>query len=123
MTSRREARGEVMTLSGDAFASGQSALRPEARANLDRVIEFLSRSGGRSVLIEGHTDNRGSANLNQVLSQRRAEAVMRALAEEGIDPARMSAVGRGLDQPVADNASAEGRARNRRVDIILLDPA
>jgi outer membrane protein OmpA-like peptidoglycan-associated protein len=122
LTTRREARGEVMTLAGDAFASGQANLLPEARANLDRVVEFLGRAGNRSVLIEGHTDNRGSANLNQALSQRRAEAVMRALAEEGIDAARMSAVGRGMDQPVADNASAEGRSRNRRVEIIVLDP-
>jgi outer membrane protein OmpA-like peptidoglycan-associated protein len=121
LTTRREARGEVMTLAGDAFASGQATLLPEARDNLDRVVEFLGRAGGRSVLIEGHTDNRGSANLNQALSQRRAEAVMRALVEEGIDAGRMSAVGRGMDQPVADNASAEGRARNRRVDIIVLD--
>ncbi len=121
MSSRREARGEVMTLSGEAFASGQSALRPEARDNLDRVIAFLQAAGDKQVLIEGHTDNRGSANLNQVLSQRRAEAVMRALVEEGIDPSRMTAAGRGMDQPVADNRSAEGRARNRRVDIVVLD--
>lgn len=121
MTSRREARGEVMTLSGDAFGSGQANLLPEARANLDRVIEFLSRAGAKQVLIEGHTDNRGSANLNQVLSQRRADAVMQALVEEGIDAARLSTAGRGMDAPIADNASAEGRARNRRVDIIVLD--
>jgi outer membrane protein OmpA-like peptidoglycan-associated protein len=122
MTSRREARGEVMTLSGDAFASGQAQLRPEARDNLDQVTAFLSRHPGRQVLIEGHTDNRGSANLNQVLSQRRAESVLRALVEEGIGAERMTAVGRGMAEPIADNASAEGRARNRRVDIVLLDP-
>jgi outer membrane protein OmpA-like peptidoglycan-associated protein len=122
ITARRESRGEVMTLSGDAFASGQSALRPEARANLDRVVDFLARAGEREVLVEGHTDNRGSANLNQVLSQRRADAVRQALVEEGIDGSRIRAVGRGMDMPVADNGSAEGRARNRRVDIVLLDP-
>jgi outer membrane protein OmpA-like peptidoglycan-associated protein len=121
MTSRREARGEVMTLSGDAFASGQAALLPEARANLDRVIEFLRRAGDRAVLIEGHTDNRGSANLNQVLSQRRADAVKQALIEEGIAASRLGTAGRGMESPIADNASAEGRARNRRVDIIVLD--
>ena len=120
MTSRRDARGEVMTLSGDAFAVGSAQLRPEARANLGRVLEFLRAAGSAEVLIEGHTDNRGSANLNQALSQRRAEAVRQALIEEGIDAARLRAVGRGMDSPVADNASEEGRARNRRVEIVVL---
>ena len=121
MTSRRDARGEVMTLSGDAFASGQASLRPEARANLSRVIDFVQSAGAARVLIEGHTDDRGSDNLNQALSQRRAEAVRAALIEEGVDPGRLQAVGRGEDQPVADNASAEGRARNRRVEIVVLN--
>ena len=119
MTSRREARGEVMTLSGDAFPSGQASLRPEARANLQRVIDFVQSAGAAKVTIEGHTDNRGSANLNQALSQQRAEAVRAALIEEGVDPARLTAVGLGMDQPVADNATSEGRARNRRVEIIV----
>lgn len=121
MTARRDARGQVMTLSGDAFASGQSSLRPEARAGLTRVIEFIQSQPGKSVLIEGHTDNRGGANLNQALSQKRAEAVRRALIEEGIDGSRLTAVGRGMDQPVADNGTAEGRARNRRVDIVIAE--
>ncbi|MBD8524916.1 OmpA family protein [Pseudomarimonas arenosa] len=118
ITSKRDARGEVMTLSGDAFASGQSNLRPEARGNLGRIVEFLQSKPG-AVIIEGHTDNRGSANLNQVLSQKRADAVRQALIEEGVDGSRMTAVGRGMDQPVADNGSADGRARNRRVEIVL----
>lgn len=119
MSSRRDARGEVMTLSGDAFAVGQASLRPEARANLGRVVDFVQSAGASRVLIEGHTDNRGSANLNQALSQQRAEAVREALIEEGVDPSRLSAQGRGKDQPVADNGTAEGRARNRRVEIVI----
>ncbi|MCX7562982.1 OmpA family protein [Xanthomonadaceae bacterium XH05] len=121
MTATSEARGQVMTLSGDAFASGQSQLRPEARANLQRVVEFVNRFPDKAVLIEGHTDSQGSANLNQVLSQRRAEAVRDALLQDGVAGSRLTAVGLGKDRPIADNASAEGRARNRRVEIVVLD--
>lgn len=121
MTATSEARGQVMTLSGDAFASGQSRLKPEARANLQRVVEFVNRFPDNSVLIEGHTDSQGGANLNQVLSQKRAEAVRDALVQEGVDAGRITAVGLGKDRPVADNGTAEGRARNRRVEIVVLD--
>lgn len=121
MTATREARGQVMTLSGDAFASGQAQLKPEARDNLQRVVEFINRHPGKQVLIEGHTDSQGSANLNQTLSQRRAEAVRQALVQDGVEAERLSAVGLGKERPVADNGSAEGRARNRRVDIVVLD--
>jgi outer membrane protein OmpA-like peptidoglycan-associated protein len=119
MTARSDARGQVMTLAGDAFDSGQASLRAEARANLDRVVDFVQQHPGRAVLIEGHTDGQGSANANQVLSQRRAEAVRAALVEDGVDAARLSAVGVGEDRPVADNGSPDGRARNRRVEIIV----
>ena len=121
MTARRDARGEVMTLSGDAFAPGQAMLRPEARANLQKVVAFVQASPGRPVRIEGHTDSTGSANMNQVLSQRRAEAVRQALIEDGVDASRLSALGLGEDQPIADNASESGRARNRRVDIVVIN--
>lgn len=120
ITSRRDARGEVMTLSGDVFAPGQARLRAEARANLARVVAFVQGSPGRAVRIEGHTDSRGSNNLNQELSQRRAEAVREALVEEGVSPERLSALGMGEDQPIADNANEQGRARNRRVDVIMV---
>lgn len=120
MTATSEARGQVMTLSGDAFASGQSRLKPEARANLQRVVEFVNRFPGKDVVIEGHTDSQGGANLNQVLSQKRAEAVRDALVQDGVAAARLTAVGLGEDRPVADNATTEGRARNRRVEIVVL---
>ena len=121
LTATTDSRGQVMTLSGDAFASGQAKLRPEARANLQRVVEFVGKAPGKAVLIEGHTDSQGSANLNQVLSQRRAEAVRDALIQDGVEGSRLTAVGIGKDRPIADNATADGRARNRRVEIVVLE--
>ncbi|HET9048762.1 MAG TPA: OmpA family protein [Chiayiivirga sp.] len=120
MTATSEARGQVMTLSGDAFASGQSRLKPEARANLQRVVEFVNRFPGKEVMIEGHTDSEGGDNLNQVLSQKRAEAVRDALVQDGVDAKRLTAVGLGEGRPIADNATRDGRARNRRVEIVVL---
>ncbi len=122
MTASSEARGQVMTISGDAFASGQSQLRAEARNNLQKVIDLINSNPGASVLVEGHTDSQGSANLNQVLSQRRAEAVRDALIQQGVDGGRLRAVGLGKDRPVADNGTAEGRARNRRVEVVVEKP-
>lgn len=121
LTSRRDARGEVMTLSGEVFAPGQAALRSEARANLGKVVDFVQRNPAAKVRIEGHTDGTGSANLNQALSQRRADSVMQALIEEGVEASRLEAVGFGQDRPVADNRTEEGRARNRRVEIVVLE--
>ena len=120
LTAREEARGSVMTLGEAVFSPGRSQLQPDAIANLDSVIEFVNRDTTRKVRIEGHTDASGSNNANQVLSQQRAEAVMAALAARGVDAARMTAIGRGEDVPVAPNDSAEGKARNRRVEIILV---
>ena len=70
-------------------------------------------------IIEGHTDSTGSADFNLELSQRRASAVMGFLAGQGVPPEKLKAVGFGMQQPVADNATAEGRARNRRVEIVI----
>ena len=114
-----ESRGQVMTLGDAVFAPGQSQLQPEALAGLDTVVAFVNKDPSRRVRIEGHTDNRGSDNLNQVLSQRRAEAVRDALVQRGVDAARITAVGLGKSVPAATNDSPEGRAKNRRVEVIL----
>ena len=115
----RGAHGLQMTLDDIAFAPGRAALRPEARANLGKVVAFVNQDRRKPIRIEGHTDSRGNANANQVLSQRRAESVRDALVAAGVDAARITAVGRGEAEPVASNDSEEGRAKNRRVDVIL----
>ncbi len=121
MTESSDSRGRYMVLSGAAFASGQHQLLPEARANLDRVVEFVQRYPDRPVRIEGHSDSRGSPNLNQALSQRRAESVRQALIEDGVEASRIEAIGFGQDRPIADNGSEEGRAQNRRVEIVVVE--
>jgi len=115
---RTDARGEVFTLAGDAFASGSARLTAAAAASVRALAAYLQDGGGR-LLIEGHTDDEGQAEANLVLSQRRADAVRAALADAGIARSRMQATGRGETDPITDNGTAEGRARNRRVEIVV----
>ena len=114
-----ESRGQVMTLGDAVFPPGKATLQPEALAGLDTVVEFVNKEPSRRIRIEGHTDNRGSDNLNQVLSQQRAEAVRDALVQRGVDASRITAVGLGKSVPAATNDTPEGRAKNRRVEVIL----
>lgn len=109
---------EVYTLAGNAFASGSANLTAEARASL-RALAVGLASGSGSILIEGHSDSQGEPAANLALSKRRADAVLKVLAEAGVGGSRLRAEGRGQDQPVADNSSAAGRAQNRRVEIIV----
>lgn len=117
--SRRSERGEVFTLAGDAFASGQSTLTAGAAASLKALATYVDLAQAGAVRVEGHTDSQGEAQANLVLSERRAAAVRRALVDGGVAAARIEAAGRGAAAPVADNASAAGRARNRRVEIVV----
>ena len=116
-----EQRGTVITLPGGVlFPSGGTTLSPTARQSLDRVAEALgAQLTDSQIVIEGHTDARGSDQRNQQLSQQRAEAVRDYLVQRGVDTQRLAAVGRGEASPIADNESAEGRATNRRVEIVV----
>jgi len=117
---KHESRGTVITLSGNVlFASGKSALLPGAQNSLEQVAEALKSNEESKILIEGHTDSKGSEASNMALSKSRAESVQAYLASRGIPMDRMSALGLGPSRPVADNASPEGRANNRRVEIVV----
>ncbi|HEY6559098.1 MAG TPA: OmpA family protein [Polyangiaceae bacterium] len=118
---KQESRGMVITLSGSVlFASGKSELLPAAQARLSAVAQALAAQDPDSKLVvEGHTDSQGSASSNQVLSQMRAEAVRMYLVSHGIADDRVTSTGVGPSRPISDNKSVEGRANNRRVEIIV----
>jgi outer membrane protein OmpA-like peptidoglycan-associated protein len=119
MTSKQGERGLVLTLSGSVlFATGKSELMPTARKRLDDVVAAL-KDDPRSITIVGHTDSVGSDDMNMALSQKRADAVRTYLVTHGLQENRVTSEGQGETQPIADNKTAEGRANNRRVEIIL----
>lgn len=116
---REDARGTVLTLSGSVlFASGQTDLLPSARNRLTEVAQALKQTDNR-LTIEGHTDSLGPDALNEDLSLQRAEQVRDFLVSQGVAPERIAVQGLGEYRPVASNATAEGRANNRRVEIVL----
>ncbi len=101
-----------------AFDPGKSTIRKESLPVIARVARVLSADPSLSVSIEGHTDNAGDAKKNRKLSLDRARAVRAALVAKGIGAKRLSAAGFGPDRPVADNASEDGRAKNRRIELV-----
>jgi outer membrane protein OmpA-like peptidoglycan-associated protein len=117
---KQEARGMVITLSGSVlFASNKDALLPAAQERLGQVAEALKTQDDHKIVVEGHTDSQGSAASNQGLSERRAQSVVGFLVSRGVPSDQIRAQGLGPNRPVADNASPEGRANNRRVEIIV----
>lgn len=114
-------RGLLVTLGDVLFETGKSELLPTAAPRLDKLAEFLRQYPDRRLLVEGYTDAVGSEDYNLQLSQRRAEAVRMALVQRGIDPLRITTRGYGESYSVADNSSAEGRALNRRVEVVITD--
>lgn len=118
---KHEARGMVITLSGGVlFESAKSELLPAAQAKLTEVADALTKQDVDSrIRVEGYTDSQGSLSFNEGLSQRRADAVRAYLVGHGIAADRVTAVGFGPAKAIADNASPEGRANNRRVEIVV----
>jgi outer membrane protein OmpA-like peptidoglycan-associated protein len=112
-------RGLVVNMGDVLFDTGKSDLRSEAREALAKLSGIVLNYPSLRLGIEGHTDSTGSANLNQTLSENRAGAVRDYLIGQGIDTKSLAAQGFGMGNPVADNGTAQGRQKNRRVEIIV----
>jgi len=108
---------EPIILKGVNFAFDSAELTPESHTILDGVAGILTKHPDLKVTIAGHTDSIGTAAYNKKLSQRRAESVMNYLISRGVNPANLTAVGFGEERPIASNDTAEGRAKNRRVEL------
>ncbi len=114
-------RGFVLSVR-ELFDGGKTSIRPDKAFALDQVAQLVSTYGEFKILVEGHTDNRGRADSNLVLSQARAQAVLAYLTGKGVQADRVNAVGKGDSEPIADNSTRDGRAQNRRVDVIFVRP-
>jgi outer membrane protein OmpA-like peptidoglycan-associated protein len=117
---KADTRGTVITLSGGVlFATGQATILPGAQAQLNQVADALKTQAEHHFTVEGHTDNQGSDLINNDLSNRRANAVRDYLVVRGVAAPAITAQGFGSTRPVADNKTTEGRAMNRRVEIVV----
>lgn len=117
---RRDADVLRVTFKSDVlFDSGSAALKPGAYQEIDRVSQVLTQYPETRIMVAGHTDSDGSEAFNQDLSIKRAEAVRNALVSQGVSPARITTMGFGETQPVADNSTAAGKQLNRRVVITI----
>lgn len=103
------------------FNSGSAELLPSSFPSLDKVVEILKQSPRLKLSIEGHTDNSGTPQGNRILSLNRAKAVLEYISSKGIDQTRLTAAGFGQEKPLTENLTAEGRARNRRVELKLIE--
>ncbi len=118
---KEEPRGTVIVLPGSVlFTSGKYELMGEAQQKLGLVADTIAPQASKhDIVVEGHTDSKGTPESNQVLSENRARAVMDFLISRGVPAQSITSVGIGQNRPMADNSSAEGRANNRRVEIII----
>ena len=100
------------------FDTGKATIKPESQKIVAEIAALLKGNPGLQVSIEGHTDNTGTPQGNKTLSDDRAKAVVAAVVAQGVEASRLAAVGWGQDKPIADNATDEGRAKNRRVEVV-----
>ena len=109
-----------VTMTGDTgFNTNSSDIKPGFHTTMDKIADVVTRYGKTTLTVAGHTDDVGSAQYNQQLSQRRAQAVAQYLESHRVDPVRLAIVGKGESMPIASNTSDSGRAENRRVEIYV----
>jgi len=106
--------------SGLLFGAGSANLQPTAQNNLQNLAASLQQNTATNVIIIGHSDNTGTSRQNMDISMQRAQAVKTYLASKGVDAARISTLGKGETEPIADNSTEAGRAQNRRVEVVIV---
>lgn len=106
--------------SGILFQFNSADLQPEARTNIENLAKTLKKYKDTNILVEGHTDSIGTADYNQTLSERRAQSVTAFAESLGVNSSRFTVKGYGFSQPVATNATPEGRQQNRRVEVAIM---
>jgi len=121
LQAKKTDRGVVVTLGDVLFDTAQATLKPGADLALNRLATYMSNNPDTKIIIEGHTDSRGSDGYNDALSERRANAVAIALESRGIQASQIQPRGLGKSYPVASNDTPEGRQQNRRVEIVFSD--
>lgn len=119
LNARKTERGLVITLGDVLFGVNQAELKPGSERNVQKIADFLQEYPERKALIEGFTDSTGTESYNQMLSERRAQAVRMFLIEQGVSSDRIAARGYGESNPVASNATPATRQLNRRVEIVI----
>nr|GFB28934.1 hypothetical protein [Tanacetum cinerariifolium] len=119
LNAKQTERGTLVTFGDVLFDLNKAELKSSGLVNVNKLAQFLSENPDRKVIVEGYTDSTGSAAYNDSLSERRANSVRMALIKMGVGPERIVAQGYGKEYPVADNASASGRAMNRRVEVTI----
>ncbi|MDQ1834338.1 OmpA family protein [Massilia scottii] len=116
MKSELDSKGHVALYIN--FDTDKAAIRPDGKPAVDEIAALMKKEAALRLSVEGHTDNVGDKARNVTLSRERAQAVVQALVSDGIDSARLSAAGHGAEKPVMDNGSEDGRAKNRRVELV-----
>jgi outer membrane protein OmpA-like peptidoglycan-associated protein len=118
---KKDARGTIISMSDILFDIGKATLTADLKTSLAKIAGILTVFKDSHIMVEGHTDNQGSAEYNQTLSEERALNVQNFLITQGVDPGRLKSIGYGFSKPIADNATKEGRQKNRRVDLVIQD--